>query len=224
MQPRQQSLYLLRHGKIEQAGVLAGHTDFPLSAEGYQQMLQQLEKLPSINQVICSPLTRCRAVATEFSKQQKIPLQLEPAIKEMHFGDWDGQSFEELWQNTKTLKGCGIGDFWQNPWQTPPPNGETMAAFTARVNNWWQQWLTLTPKLEMPSANSAIDNSPSANSSINTLVISHAGVIKHLLALIIGLDIKQNQQLNVFDIPYAGLIRIDVYFDENNKAWPKIVF
>ena len=190
---------------IEKANVLAGSSNFSLSVLGHEKMTKRLATIPALDHLISSPLKRCAQVAEEFAKQKQLSLNLAPQLKEMHFGDWDGQSFENLWQQTPNSSDCTIGDFWQNPWQNTPPNGESMQAFTERVRRWWQQWLE-------------------ARFVGNTLVISHAGVIKHLLALIIGIDVKQNQQLNVFDIPYAGVIRIDVYFDENNQAWPKVVF
>jgi alpha-ribazole phosphatase len=199
----QNTLYLLRHGELEQKHVLAGHSDLLLSSVGEQQLVEKVKELPQINQLFSSPLARCYIFAQLFAKQQRLTLQTSALLKEMNFGDWDGLPFETLWQTTSTEQ-SRLGDFWQNPWQHTPPNGETMAEFTQRVDCWWQTWLTQKP-------------------AGNSLAITHAGVIKHLLARVVGLDIKQSQHLSVFDIPYAGLIRIDV-FHEEQQAWPKIIF
>ena len=199
----QNTLYLLRHGELEQKHVLAGHTDLLLSSMGKQQLAEKVKQLPQINQLFSSPLSRCCAFAQQFAKQQQLSLQTSSLLKEMNFGDWDGQPFETLWQSTSTEK-TTLGNFWQNPWQYTPPNGESIAEFSQRIDLWWQAWLTQKP-------------------AGNSLAITHAGVIKHLLARVVGLDIKQSQHLSVFDIPYAGLIRIDV-FHEEQQAWPKIIF
>ena len=199
----QNTLYLLRHGELEQKHVLAGHTNLLLSSFGKQQLAQKAKVLPRINQLFSSPLSRCYAFAQQFAKQQQLTLQTSVLLKEMNFGDWDGLPFEILWQSTASEQ-TTLGNFWQNPWQHTPPNGESMAEFSQRIDLWWQTWLTQKP-------------------AGNSLVITHAGVIKHLLARVVGLDIKQSQHLSVFDIPYAGLIRIDVFHDEQ-QAWPKIIF
>ena len=199
----QNTLYLLRHGELEQKHVLAGHTDLLLSSIGKQQLAEKVKLLPPINQLFSSPLARCCTFAQQFAKQHQLILQTSSLLKEMNFGDWDGQPFETLWQSTSTEQ-TRLGDFWQNPWQHTPPNGESMAEFSQRIDSWWQTWLTQKP-------------------AGNSLAITHAGVIKHVLARVVGLDIKQSQHLSVFDIPYAGLIRIDV-FHEEQQAWPKIIF
>lgn len=200
----QNTLYLLRHGQLEKQKVLAGTTDFSLSEFGLKQLKEVANKFSEIQTVYSSSLSRCQNFAADFAQEQGLTLNVSCLLKEMDFGDWDGLPFEELWLNTQHNE-VTIGDFWQDPWSNPPPNGETMQHFTQRVDKWWTQWLT-----EMPIGNS--------------LVVTHAGVIKHLLARIVGLDVKKNYQLSVFDIPYAGLIKVDVFFDENHQAFPRIVF
>ena len=200
----QNSLYLLRHGQLEKQQVLAGSTDFSLSDFGLEQLLEAKNKLPKIQHVYSSPLKRCLMFADSFAKEHSLALTPSNLVKEMDFGDWDGLAFKSLWQDT-SHHSVTIGDFWQDPWNNTPPHGETMELFTARVDQWWLQWLTQKPLG-------------------NSLLVSHAGVIKHILARVVNLDIKQNHQLTVFDIPYAALIRVDVFFDENNQAFPKIVF
>lgn len=200
----QHTLYLLRHGELETQQVLAGSTDFSLSSYGLQQLQEVAHKLPEIHTIFSSPLSRCQHFAAIFAQEQGLMLDVSCLLKEMDFGDWDGLPFADLWKNTQNNK-VGIGDFWQNPWENTPPNGETMHSFTLRVDQWWQQWLKAMPQG-------------------NSLVVTHAGVIKHLLARIVGLDVKTNNQLSVFDVPYAGLIKIEVYFDERHQPFPRIIF
>ena len=57
-----------------------------------------------------------------------------------------------------------------------------------------------------------------------SLVISHAGVIKQILAIVCQMPKQSATHLNVFHLPYAGLVTLDVYIDEQGKTWPKIVF
>lgn len=199
------SLFCLRHGQLEHKQVLAGHTDFLLSKKGWQQLSNAVSKLPRIARIYSSPLKRCSLFADELSVNKSIPLEIDTSLKEMNFGEWDGQLFAHLWQKPIVNQAVSIGDFWENPWLNSPPNGETMQQFTKRVDTWWQCFI----------------NNPQQG---NSLLISHAGVIKHLLARVAKLNIKQPELLNVFNIDYAGVVRIDITYDEHERAWPSIVF
>lgn len=195
----------MRHGQLVKQQCLVGHSDVNLSEYGCQQMHTQLAALfshqHSIKQIITSPLSRCQQLASIYAKQYKTSLFVEPKIKEMNFGKWDGVSFAELWQQASYPN---IGDFWENPWLNSPPEGECMHNFATRIEQWWHEQLTS----EAPT----------------TIVISHAGVIKYLLALITGLDPKKNDYLAKFNVPYAAVIKIMIYQDSTGKAWPSIVF
>jgi len=200
----QRTLYLLRHGEIATPGILAGKTDVALSDKGYQQLWQATQQLPKISYCTSSPLQRCQKFAAEFSLKNNIKLELEPNIKEMNFGDWDGKLYQALWQDEKGEKQVTIGDFWQDPWQHNAPNGECMTDFTCRVDTWWQQWL--------------------ANQNEgNTLVVAHGGVIKHLIARVLNMPIPGTAHMSNIDVPYAGVVKVAVYTDEQGKYWPKIV-
>jgi alpha-ribazole phosphatase len=201
----QRTLYLLRHGEIATPGILAGKTDVALSDEGLRHLWKTSEQLPEISQCISSPLQRCQMFAKEYSWKNSIDLQLDDKLKEMDFGDWDGKTYKSLWEIKATEQQSSLGDFWQNPWQHSAPNGEAMVDFVQRVDEWWQQWLSKSPEG-------------------NTLAIAHGGVIKHLIARVLNLPIPGTTHMSNIDIPYAKLVKVSVYTDEQGKAWPKIVW
>lgn len=201
----QRTLYMLRHGEIATPGILAGKTDVALSEAGFQQLCNSTEQLAEIAQCISSPLQRCQQFARHFTDKNNIELAIEVKLKEMDFGDWDGKKYQDLWQIKATEQNTSLGDFWQNPWQHTPPNGEAMADFTQRVDTWWQQWLAEA-------------------SEGNTLLISHGGVIKHLIARILNMPIPGTDHMSNIDVPYAGLVKVGVYRDEQGKVWPKIIW
>jgi len=206
------TLYLLRHGEIATPGILAGKTDVALSELGCEQISQATHSLnnivKNIDRCISSPLIRCHEQASLFCQQQNLSLEVESRIQEMNFGDWDGKSYQELWmmgtQSTAQSTTSTIGDFWQNPWKNHPPEGEAMDSFVLRVDRWWQDFCA-------------------KNSSHNTLVFTHAGVIKHLLARILNLPIPGTAHMTSIEVPYASLIKISLYRDENGKVWSKLV-
>ena len=203
MTPFSSRVYLLRHGELVEQNVLAGHTDFVLSSLGVEQLNDACAQLADIERIISSTLKRCSVFATEFANRQQIPVELTEQIREFNFGDWDGCKYESLWQHTHSPS---IGDFWQQPWQVTPPNGEHMADFYERVATWWQALLIDIAKTEIQAQ----------------LVITHAGVIKQLLSIICQLP--KDSPHGIFSIGYGKLICIDIFIDENGDAWPQIIF
>lgn len=204
---------MLRHGELVQTGILCGRTDIALSDIGKHQLINATNKLPKISHCYSSPLIRCRTFAEEYCQQNELSLQVSTQLQEMNFGDWDGKSYQELWQtnpcvdeNTPTL-----GAFWQNPWQCLPPNGESMEHFTLRVDDFWQSLLAQLQQTKQEE-----------NSSLNTLVFSHGGVIRYLLAKVLKLPIPGTTHMTNLDVPYGALIHIQIFIDSEGNAWPKL--
>ena len=135
-------------------------------------------------------------MANSIAKERNIKLEIDEQIKEMNFGDWDGLSYDSLWQQTPS-----IGDFWQSPTTVTPPNGETLHEFQTRVNNWWK-------KLIMENKGDVV-------------VVTHAGVIKQILAQLLteNKNIMTSSKIN-----YAGKVNIEVTLDDDLNAWPVLVF
>jgi len=195
--------YFLRHGSPISTGILTGsRTDIALSEQGHLEMEAALTKIDSIDAIICSPLKRCQLFATKVAKTLNLDVQIEPKIEEMNFGLWDGKHYDWLWENTHSPT---IGQFWQTPWLHTPPEGESLSSFRGRVKSWWQ-----TELLHRKTS--------------NHLIVTHAGVIKQILAEVLSLPIESSVPLNRVEIGYAKIIQIEVFIDDNQKSWPKVVF
>ncbi len=212
------NIYLLRHGELVESGILCGRTDIALSAVGEQQLNRATQSLPEISSCYSSPLLRCRTFAEQYCEKHQLTLQISPALQEMNFGDWDGKRYQDLWQLRQQTAACSaekiltLGDFWQDPWQCQPPNGETMANFTQRVDHFWQGLLMQLPQI-----------SDEKNQSSNTLVFSHGGVIRYILAKVLGLPLPGINHMTNLDVPYGALIHLQIFIDSDGKAWPKLM-
>ena len=57
----------------------------------------------------------------------------------------------------------------------------------------------------------------------NTVVLTHAGVIKHLLARVLNLAIPGTDHMASIEVPYGCLIKISLYRDESGKVWSKLM-
>ncbi|NRD73006.1 histidine phosphatase family protein [Shewanella sp. VB17] len=158
------TFYLMLNGECVGGEILRGQTDTALSQLGIEQMKKAMTGIDiQFNQLICSPLRRCSEFALKLYLEQGIPLKMEEGFKEIDFGDWDGETLESLYEEHS-----GVLDMYRkNPWAFTPPNGETMQAFEARVNQSWEHIL-------------------SQYSGQSLLVLTHAGVIRHLISSALG--------------------------------------
>ncbi|MFM9785729.1 histidine phosphatase family protein, partial [Streptomyces scabiei] len=82
--------------------VLAGRSDFELSEKGVQQLEDTVAGFCDITSVTSSPLKRCKLFAQQLANTRQLPLNIDSAIAEYDFGDWDGQRYEVLWQQSSS--------------------------------------------------------------------------------------------------------------------------
>lgn len=90
------ALILIRHGPTEwnEIGRVQGHTDIPLSAAGRARVKSWRVPAPLLAyHWIASPLSRARETAEILSGRTPM---LEPRIVEMHWGEWEGETLENL--------------------------------------------------------------------------------------------------------------------------------
>lgn len=93
-------LILFRHGKTEanRRRLYCGSTDLPMSDAGRLELrkLRASGVLPALDgfRVLTSGARRCEE--TLFELYGPVPFMLEPAFREMDFGDFEMRSYEEL--------------------------------------------------------------------------------------------------------------------------------
>ena len=188
----------LRHGLPEGDGCLRGHTDFPITPQGLEQMWCAVEGLSDVEKVVTSPLVRCREFAEQFTGRFELPIEPVEHWKEMNFGHWDGQSRDSLWENY----GETLSQYWQNPWKSNPHGGESLREFDSRIQQAWEALLA-------------------QNGGKRLLLVTHAGVMKQFLRIL--LDMPENASyLHRMELPYAARYRVTVYHDENGTNWPQL--
>ncbi|WP_109441153.1 histidine phosphatase family protein [Acinetobacter haemolyticus] len=158
---------LLRHGETTLGHTLRGHLDDALTDQGWSQMQATVQQHIDTRQlwdvIVCSPLQRCRLFAEHLSQQVQRPLVINPHLKEMYFGDWEGLSTQKIYETSPEL----LANFWQLPTQYQAPNGEPFVQF--------QQRITLGLK--------QIHQQLQENNWKTALIVTHGGVIKLLTCL-----------------------------------------
>ena len=102
-------VYLIRHGLPDfpdGKGMCIGTTDIPMGDKGLAQAAEMAEKLPAVTAVFSSPLTR----AVQTAQAIGLPVTILPDLREMHAGEWDGLTFDEIRQRYPELYAARASD------------------------------------------------------------------------------------------------------------------
>ena len=76
-----------------------------------------------------SDLIRATATANALTKgRQRLPH--DPGLRELHFGDWDGQTWDAIAQSHPELSFA----YWDDPGDHRPPGGESWNEAAARIH------------------------------------------------------------------------------------------
>ena len=177
-------LDLMRHGETELGGGLRGSLDDALTEKGWEQMRAAVLEQGPWDRLVSSPLQRCARFADELAEKLGLPVELDKDLQELHFGAWEGQSAAKLMETDAEA----LGLFWADPYSFTPPQGEPVAAFSARV-------LAAVARLQAAYAGERV------------LLISHGGVMRLLLAQARGLP--REQLLNV-EVGHGALFSLSV--------------
>ncbi len=188
---------LIRHGETVSGLCYLGSTDSILSDKGWQQMRGASLEPDPWDVIVSSPLKRCKAYAEEKSEVNNIPLIIEQAIQEVHFGLFEGKTAQQLMQhNPEALK-----RFWADPVINTPPEGEQYSVFKKRILTAWQSIITKVLNK-------------------HACMVTHAGVIRIIVQQV--LDMPDNNLFRL-DINYGGVTRIELNGNAI-KAEPRLIF
>jgi alpha-ribazole phosphatase/probable phosphoglycerate mutase len=160
-------LFLIRHARTEMAGRFCGATDPPLSAEGIAQLPPLVQKLQGIvlQHIFSSDLLRARQTAEALAANAQRPICLLPELREMHFGRWEGLTWQEI-----EAQYPGYAQRWLHSFpQLTVPGGEEFEQFRSRVQKAME---TILDRLGDSCA----------------AVVTHAGVIRANLLQPLGVD------------------------------------
>jgi alpha-ribazole phosphatase len=93
-------LYLVRHGRVADghAHRYHGHNDIGLSPEGERQVEELARQLSAVPfaAVYASDLQRSQDGAARFCRERGLEPRVIPEFREIHFGVWEGLSFQEI--------------------------------------------------------------------------------------------------------------------------------
>ncbi|MCP3888789.1 MAG: histidine phosphatase family protein [Desulfobulbaceae bacterium] len=159
-------LFLLRHGDTGLRGKYIGATDVGLSVKGRQQASRTGKMLGAFqfDKIFCSPMIRC--VETLKLIKQNCPGEQLSSLKEVDFGRWEGKDFSTIVAEDPTL----VDQWVINPGDFTFPEGESLQQFRGRVAD--------------------VAKMINETAAAKTLIVSHGGVIRHLLCHLMHLSVE----------------------------------
>jgi broad specificity phosphatase PhoE len=167
-------LIFVRHGETayNAENRLQGQLDIPLNARGREQARAvgrtlgadagpEIDRLEAAQAFFASPLERAREtmeIARGVMGLEPARYQLDPVLKELSFGDWEGLTWKEI--EARDAKKARVRR--QDKWSFVPQGGESYAMLTGRVGAFL------------------------SGLTGDALIVSHGGVARALMALIGG--------------------------------------
>ena len=126
-------IHLLRHGQVEGFAQKRynGQGDIPLTDLGRRQSAAFAGRLQhkKLSAIYSSDLLRCRTAADQIAILQEAEPVYKEALRELHIGAWEGQSWQQLQKDYPELWQARLDDIVN----VAPPAGETLLQMAERV-------------------------------------------------------------------------------------------
>ena len=164
-------LILIRHSKIDpaQPGAFVGSLNLSLSPAGVEAargMNIHLDK--GSFRLVCSPLKRATETAALLFPGH--PMEFDPRLAEIDFGQWENRTFEQIKEESPQEV-----DLWANaPQEFTFPGGESVPGFIARVEELASDLVGQMPE------------------SKTTVAVTHGGVIRFLVCHLLKLSYERH--------------------------------
>ncbi len=170
-------VFLVRHGAARGAeGVAVGHVDLPLSETGatsVRRLARSWRGAPP-DRLVASDLARAAGTAEILGEGWDLSLESEPRLREMDFGDWDG----ERWSTLRQRHGAALEEWMGAWWHQPAPGGEGFGDVAVRARGWLEEVLE------------------SARGQ-TVVAVGHGGSIRTLLCHLLEMPLRRAFQLHL---------------------------
>lgn len=173
-------VFLIRHTAVDvPAGTCYGHFEVPLSANCREHFSSLAQNLPALENslILSSPASRCLRLAKHLSPQ----IETDERLRELHFGAWENKLWNELPKEE-------LNSWMANYVEAGPPGGESYRQLLERVVQCWQEKVLTADAKQL-------------------LIITHAGVIRGLLAFLLDIPLENTFKLQ---IDYGSISQVNL--------------
>lgn len=165
-----QTLYFLRHGQTEwsRKNAFCGSLDPELTPDGSEMGEAFASSYSSTpwEAIFCSPMNRTLATVRPLCEAVNMQPQLRDGLKEINYGDWEGQTPETVSQEFHDDYIRWLAD----PAWYAPTGGEMAVAIASR-------------------ATQVIEEIKQFYNDGNVLIVSHKATIRIMLCSLMGIDV-----------------------------------
>jgi alpha-ribazole phosphatase len=183
------SLLLVRHGVTDWNAqrIYQGQTDVPLSDQGRKQAEQLAKRLvgQNVDAVYASDLIRAGETANIIGEKIGAEIIPEPRLREMSFGILEGLTFTEA-----QMRYPDVVSAWLEDYNSPPPNGETMDSFSARVSSF-------------------LDDLQKKHKDQTILLVAHGGSLNELVRLLLEVPVERRWSFAMDNASLSEMILVD---------------
>ncbi|WP_447973678.1 histidine phosphatase family protein [Nitrospira sp. Kam-Ns4a] len=177
-------LYLVRHGETDwnRSGQIMGERPVPLNETGERQARRLAGHVAglAIRALCSSPVARARQTAEILAARLHLPVTEDRGLTEIGLGEWEGLFWRDL-PDEITRR-----NLYAAPEETCPPGGETLRAVQER-------------------AVAAVERVLAREPDGPILCVSHADVVRAIVAHYSGLSLRLSRQLRVDHASLTGL-------------------
>ncbi len=182
------TLWFVRHGEStwNASGLVQGQADGPvLTAKGRLEAARVTERLgdTDVAAIYSSDLERARETAAIIATALRVPLHLDPSVRERNFGDAQGHPLRALKPAVSGIEGDRVVDA-----DARPPAGESLTELYERVRDFITTLDARAPEGDV-------------------LVVTHGGVIRVAEAYCSGVAVEDMTWGPVANASVRGLRR-----------------
>ncbi|MBK9501350.1 MAG: alpha-ribazole phosphatase [Leptospiraceae bacterium] len=162
-------IYLVRHTKVSIAeNTCYGNSDIGLAESFLREAEVVKSKIPNLENLVCYSSPLTRCKFLSEELNCK-EIRLDPRLKELNFGDWELNTWDSI--------GKQAFDAWHLDFvNNRTPDGESYFELYTRAVSFWQE---ITNKKD------------------SLILITHGGVIRALLAHILGMPLENSFRIKV---------------------------
>ncbi len=172
----------VRHAPTGRRGAI-GWTDAPADFSDAAAFARLSALLPEPAALVSSDLSRAKGTADRVAGPGRRRMRDDPALRELHFGDWEGLDFAEAERGWPEAHAA----FWAAQGPAAAPGGESLDALAARVDG-------------------AIDRLVAEIGAGDVVVVAHMGAVMMALRRALGLT---PAQATAFQIAPLSVTRLD---------------
>jgi broad specificity phosphatase PhoE len=177
-------ILLARHGETDWnlTGRIMGCSPIPLNETGERQvqaLARELKRLPP-DYIYASPAVRTLQTARIIGTALNLPVQVDAGLVEIGVGEWEGRHWRDLSDDPTRLQ------YYSHPNTARPPGGETLNEVGRR-------------------ALGVVERANTTSASSTYLLISHADVIRTILAYYLGLEMEAVRHIRIDHASLTGL-------------------